>query len=120
MRLVVLVTVSALGGAAGCGLFDDTCAGNTLVASDTPALAGGQLDAWMQQTCSTQEDDLCSEGIPRDNSLMLCSHDRSVRATDGGAFQALKCDFYSDAKSCHSGSIESHVPPNLPVPPPPG
>lgn len=104
----------------GCGWFDDNCAGKALVASTTPPLSGAALAAWTQTTCTTEEDDICQLGIPRNNSLMLCSHDRSVAVTDAGAYQALQCQFYSDAKSCHSSSIESHAPPNLPVPPPPG
>ncbi len=114
---VILPPVLAV---AGCGLGNDDCSGRTLVASATPSLPGSSVDAWTQESCTSAESDVCSRGIPPGNSLMLCTHERDLVATDGGSFQALGCDFYSDAKSCHSSGVESHAPRNLPVPPPPG
>jgi hypothetical protein len=90
--------------APGCFLPDDHCSGDARVASRTPPLTGAALDQWNHSDCSSDEDGMCSQGIPRGNALELCTHDPNAMATDGGAVMALGCHYYSVDKSCHSSS----------------
>jgi hypothetical protein len=92
------VTVSA------CFLPDSHCSGDVRVESSTPPLTGSSLDQWNHASCSTDEDSLCTRGLPTGNALELCAHDSSVVTTPAGPFMALRCHYYSTDRSCHSSS----------------
>ena len=101
-----------------CALFDDHCAGETQTASATPPLSGAAFDQWNQSVCTSDEDDMCRNAMPKGNAFELCRHTTTIVSTTYGPRLALHCDYYSDDKSCHASHTEHHKTPDIPLPPP--